>query len=219
MVRGFLEWLASMGALAAGEHEARPVVGGCETGDYVLGLRDDLPLHSHAETRVVVLPDFEVVFMTPSPAAEAALARFCDRTGAGRVGALLKITKASILRAGVAGLALADFVAAFETHTEGLPSNVLHEVQTWFSRTRRVRAASGIVIECPDVPTADRIEAVARPALERLGKQVLLARDRRAFDRVARKLAAEGIVFDLDLAGDPTPRKKAARRRRSRRWR
>ncbi len=215
----FIDWLGSLGGLAfARDGDGEDVlVCACELGDYILGLRDEPPVPEASEARVIVQANFDIVFLGPSPAAEAALARFSDRGDHGHVGTLFRITRASIMRAGAAGVTFDDIQRALAQHADGVPANVQHEISTWLERVRRVRATSGIVVECEDTDTADRIESESRRgAFTRISPTALLATDRAAFDRAARTLASRGIVFDLDLSADIKPKKKPARRRR--RW-
>jgi len=215
----FLFWLASLGGIAVVGAGEEIHVAATPMGDYVLGLREEPPSVEKSDARVIVQANFEVVFLGPSPAAQGVMARFSDRADAGPVGTLFRITPESVMRAGAAGVTFDDIERDLRAHVEAVPPNVLHEIGVWISRVRRVSATSGIVVQCPDVETADRIEAESRGKdFTRIGETVLVATDRKAFDRVARKLAARGIVFDLDLTADAALKKKRAKPRRRRRW-
>lgn len=83
---------------------------------------------------IVVQPTFEIAFLSPSPAAEAEIARFAERLGR-EVGVLFRITKASILRAAAAGLAEGRVIGVLARLSKNpLPPNVEHEVRGWFGR-------------------------------------------------------------------------------------
>jgi hypothetical protein len=105
-------------------------------GRVLLGLpRDGLPDRDEEEagaaSELVVQPNFEIVFLSPSAAAEAVLGRFCERVGR-EVGVLFRLTRQSLLRAAAAGLETEQVLA---TLTQGsrnpLPPNVEHEIRGW----------------------------------------------------------------------------------------
>ena len=76
-------------------------------------------------------PNYEVVFLTRSPGAEAELGRFCERIGR-EVGVLFRITRASLGRARAAGLDAGMVRAALMRGSRSpLPSNVEHEIDGW----------------------------------------------------------------------------------------
>ncbi len=88
-----------------------------------------------AAPAIIVQPNFEIVFLVPSPAAEALLGRFCERVGR-EVGVLFRVTKQSILRAAASGLGTDEVIGALEKNARGeLPSNVRQEIQGWLSVT------------------------------------------------------------------------------------
>jgi hypothetical protein len=84
---------------------------------------------------LVVQPNFEIVFLTPSPAAEAELGRFCERVGR-EVGVLFRVTKQSVQRGAESGLRLDQVIRALTQHSRSeLPPNVRQEVEGWLSAT------------------------------------------------------------------------------------
>jgi hypothetical protein len=109
-----------------------------DTGRALIGIpRDGLPDGEDpapGAAELIVQPNFEVVFLTRSPGAEAELGRFCERIGR-EVGVLFRITRASLGRARAAGL---DAEMVRETLRRGsrspLPSNVEHEIAGWMSQ-------------------------------------------------------------------------------------
>ena len=77
-----------------------------DVGRYILGLAGDFSYRPEksAGGEIVVQPNFEIVFLSPSPLAEAMLARFAERLpsaarGRRGIGALFKITRAAIYAA------------------------------------------------------------------------------------------------------------------------
>lgn len=84
---------------------------------------------------IIVQPNFEIVFLVPSPAAEALLGRFCERVGR-EVGVLFRITKQSIQRAAASGLRTDQVIGSLERHARSeLPPNVRQEIHGWLSIT------------------------------------------------------------------------------------
>jgi hypothetical protein len=80
-----------------------------------------------------VQPNFEVVFLSPSPGAEAALGRFCERVGR-EVGVLFRITHPSLARAAAAGLGPHQVMATLSRASRSpIPPNVAHEVPGWMA--------------------------------------------------------------------------------------
>ena len=76
-------------------------------------------------------PTFEVVFLSPSPAAEAVVGRFGERVGR-EVGLLFRLTKQSIQRAGAAGMGTREVLGALERFSRSpVPANVAHELSGW----------------------------------------------------------------------------------------
>lgn len=132
-----------------------------DAGRYLLGAADDFELAAAPEGEVVVQPDFEIVFLAPAPRVEAELGRFAERTGAG-VGALFRITRASVLRAAEQGLSADAVVGTLErVSRSGVPANVARQVRGWIGGTRRVTVRPAVLVECPDAETAGRVRSLA----------------------------------------------------------
>jgi hypothetical protein len=73
------------------------------------------------------------VFLSPSPAAEAALGRFCERMGR-EVGLLFRMTKQSIQRAAASGLGEVEVLGALARFSRSpIPPNVAHELSAWLA--------------------------------------------------------------------------------------
>jgi hypothetical protein len=162
-------------------------------GRYLLGGADDFSLPAEA-AEVVVQPDFEVVFLTPSPRAEAEIGRFAERTGVG-VGALFRLTRASVLRAAEQGVDAEELLRTLAgVSRSGVPANVDRQVRGWMASTRRVRVAHALLVECPDAETAARVRAVAGSAATAVTPTLLrLDADAKARAALVKKLRAKGI--------------------------
>jgi hypothetical protein len=121
------------GAEAGVTDDGRPCFRLTETGRQLLS-RADLPAaEPRAPTDIVVQPTFEVVFLSPSPAAEAAVGRFGERVGR-EVGLLFRLTKATVLRAGAAGMGPRDVLGALDRFSRSpVPPNVVHEIEGWLA--------------------------------------------------------------------------------------
>jgi hypothetical protein len=129
--------LALGGAEAGLTVDGKPSFRMTDAGRLLLGMpRDGLPDREEDESVagvLVVQPNFEVVFLSPSPGAEAVLARFCERVGR-EVGVLFRITRSSLRRAVTAGMGPDQVLDVLARGSRSpLPSNVAHEVRGWMS--------------------------------------------------------------------------------------
>jgi len=104
-----------------------------EVGRFMLGTAEDFTYGEEEASDIVVQPDFEVVFLAPSPVGEAAMAQMAERIGDG-LGALFKITRRSILEAAAVGLdadALLDRLNRLAS--KAVPANVENQLsRSWF---------------------------------------------------------------------------------------
>jgi hypothetical protein len=128
--------LALGGAEAGLTAEGRAAFRMHDSGRQLLGLPRDGRAEEWGradppDAALVVQPSFEIVFLAPSPEAEAECARFCERIGR-EVGVLFRLTRQSLQRAARAGL---DASSVLETLRRGsrspLPANVVHEIGGW----------------------------------------------------------------------------------------
>lgn len=165
-----------------------------DAGRFLLGAADGFDYAPPPEGEVVVQPDFEVVFLAPAPRVEAELGRFAERTGVG-VGALFRLTRASVLRAAEQGL-LAE--AVLETlqgvSRSGVPANVARQVRDWMQTVRRVSIRPALLMECPDPETAARARALGGARATQV-TPMLLRLEMTGTDRAAfvKKLRERGI--------------------------
>ncbi len=167
-------------------------------GRYLLGLAEDFDYGHEPEVQgqVVVQPNFEVVFLAPSPLAEAALARFAERKGRG-VGALFTITKKSILAAAGSAMKAPQVLEALQRlSAKPIPANVAREIAGWFAQCRRIQVRSAVLIHCPDANTAACVVAASGKRATALTDTVVELTDARAKTELLRKLHALGIFAD-----------------------
>ncbi|HEX8211035.1 MAG TPA: helicase-associated domain-containing protein [Longimicrobium sp.] len=143
----------------AGKHDV--AFGLTDAGRYLLGEAEDFEIPAEpGGGDVVVQPDFEVVFLAPAPHAEAELGRMAERTGSG-VGAIFRLTRASIFRAAEQGMSADQVLDTLRSASRGeIPANVLRQVRDWVQSARTVHIAPAVLINCPDAETAARVRAL-----------------------------------------------------------
>jgi hypothetical protein len=128
--------LALGGAEAGLTADRRPAFRMSDGGRRLLGLpregvseREEPSAGAPAE--LIVQPNFEIVFLSPSAGAEAEIGRFSERIGR-EVGVLFRLTRQSLQRAAAGGL---DANAVLDALARGsksvLPANVEHEIRGW----------------------------------------------------------------------------------------
>ena len=129
--------LLSLGGAEAGlAVDGRPGFRLTDTGRRLLGLPREALLPADGagrsdETPLVVQPNFEVVFLSPSAEAEAELGRFCERIGRG-IGVLFRISRPALQRAASAGIGPQQVISLLARRSRNpLPANVEHEVRGW----------------------------------------------------------------------------------------
>ena len=186
-------------------------------GRYLLRCAPEFVLDAPApsSTPVRVQPDFEVVFVSASPALEAAISRFAERRGTG-VGVLFRITRASIVSAAQAGLGADEVLATLaRSSSTPVPANVEHEIRAWFGRCRRLALEPVHLLRCPDAATAARVlAAVGANKLELVSETLLALGDPKQKAAVMRLCRKAGLF--LVNHEPPAPSRG---RRRSSRWR
>jgi len=190
-----------------------------DTGRWLLRLTDDLRYSGEAsdDRPVRIQPDFEIVFLAPSPALEASIVRFAERLGSG-VGTLFRITAASIHAAANAGLAREEVLSTLaDASTTGIPRNVEHEIGVWFDECRRLSLEPALVVRCPDEDTAARIRSAAGRRVELVSPSTLLL-DPAKRAEVIRLCRKSGIFLEGGEPDKPAKRKKKRPRRRRRYW-
>jgi hypothetical protein len=170
-------------------------------GSYLLGAAEDFTFSGPAtgDGQVVVQPNFEIVFLGPSPAAEAVAGRFAQRLAAGgeRVGTLYRLTRDAAFTAAGTGATAEQAVAALAgLSSRPLPANVERQLGDWFGACRTVRAARTLVLRCPDAETAARVRAALGRGAEPLGDTAVAAPGDRLTAAVRTKLRKAGIFVE-----------------------
>jgi hypothetical protein len=164
-----------------------------EAGRYLLGAAQDFHLAEDAPGRVMVQPNFDVVFLASWRKAETELARFCERKGR-HVGTLFKVTKQSIFAAAASGLTPERVLGSLREYcSAGLPPNVEFEITGWFGQYREISIRPALLIHCPDAETALRVAAVAGKKVTRLTETTLELPHGKAEAALRRKLREKGI--------------------------
>jgi hypothetical protein len=182
------------GARLAHLGRGRVAVGLTDAGRFLLGGAEDFSLPAAAGGGVLVQPDFEVVFLAPAPRAEVEVGRFAERIGAG-VGALFRITRASVLRAAEQGVSADDVLGALRRVSgSAVPANVERQVRDWIGATRSIRIAPAVLVDCPDPETAARVRALGGKKVAEVTPTLLrleaVGKDRAA---LVKKLRERGI--------------------------
>ena len=193
----FSQRLLPLGAVKVGlGKDGALSLGLSEAGRYLFDLTQefsiDLPDHQ-GEQSVVVQPNFDIVFLAPSPATEVVISRFAERKGR-RVGVLFQITKQSILIAASAGLTAEQMIESMrKVCTNELPANVEREIHGWFAQCRRIEMRPAIVIRCPDEDTAARVRSVGKGKVRAISETVLEFSEPKQKTQFVRKLRGMGI--------------------------
>lgn len=189
--------LGPLGGVEMGYDGQRVLVRLHGIGRYMLGLDDDFALQAQAEGAVIVQPNFEVMFMGPSPAAEATVARLAERTGQ-RMGAMFRLTRGSVLAAAAAGIRRDDALRDLEqASSKPLPDNVRREVAGWFNSVARVGMREAWIVDTPDEPTTARVLAAAGKKARRLTPTTVeILSPRSSHSTLIRKLKQAGVFVN-----------------------
>ena len=125
---------------------------------------------------------------------EAELGRVAERTGAG-VGALFRLTRASVLRAAEQGMSVDQVLGMLESLARsGVPANVARQVRDWMQSVRRVRIAPAVLVECPDPETAARVRALGGASGKEVTPTLLrLTADAKTRAALVKRLRDRGI--------------------------
>ncbi len=164
-----------------------------EIGGYLVGQSDDFTYGENQQKDVLVQPNFDVVFLAPSPIAEAEISRFAQRKGKG-IGVMFKITKASIFKAVEVGLTADDILATLKNvSSKSLPQNVVREIKGWVKQCCRITMCSTILIQCPDQETAAKVLSAGGTNISRITDSILELKNAKQKTTLIRKLRDMGI--------------------------
>jgi len=192
-----VERLIPLGGVRVGRSAAGTLaISLTEVGRYLLALTEDFDYGEAEKADIVVQTNFEIVFVSPSPAAEAALSRFAERVGR-HVGTAFTLTKAGVFEAFRAGLTADTALSAMaDISRKGIPSNVEKQIRDWFAQCRKVSVSSAVLVRCPDKETALKVRSVGGRKVKRLSATVLEVCEsyRKTFER---KLRESGIAVSV----------------------
>ena len=150
-----------------------------DVGRYLLGEVDDFELDLPEETgEAVIQPNFEIVFLAPSPVDQVRARTFATPTaalqGPQSVGTLFVIERASVQRAVMAGLDAEQVVAAAgDLSRQPLPANVSRQIRDWAAEVRWIDVCPALVVHCGDAETATRVQAAVGKRGRRLSDSVV----------------------------------------------
>jgi hypothetical protein len=169
-----------------------------DAGRYLLGAAGEFEYGAPDASVAIVQPNFDVVFVAPSPGTEVALARFAERTGPAP-GIAFRITRASVLGAAEAGAVADDVLAVLRNASpKPVPSNVEREIRGWMSRIRHAALRTTWLVDCPDGETAERVVESLGALARRLTPTVIEVAAGKATDRSAlvKRLRASGVFLN-----------------------
>ncbi|MCK4659908.1 MAG: helicase-associated domain-containing protein [Phycisphaerae bacterium] len=205
LVNFFRHRLLPLGCLQLGVvgKEKSACIALTDIGRYLFSLAGDFDYGHHHELQgqIVVQPNFEVVFLSPSPLAEVAIARFSERLSKG-TGCLFKITRKSIFAAAGSGMPVAQVLNSLrEVSAKALPGNVEHEIKSWFSQCKHIKMYPVTLIRCPDAKTATRVMAAGGQKITPISQTVFQLADHKSKTTLIKKL--KGIGVFVVQAGEP----------------
>ena len=195
------ERLVPLGGAALG-----PLTGGgtgfrlTGVGRYLLGEVDDFDLDAPEETgEAVIQPNFEIVFLSPSPIDQMRARTFAAPTAAlqGRqsVGTLFVIERASVQRAVMAGHDAEQVIAAAgDLSKQPLPANVRRQIRDWAAEVRWIDVRPAVVVDCGDAETAARVLSAVGKRGRPLSESVVeLTEGTDLAPAIRRKLIGRGV--------------------------
>jgi len=189
--------LIAMGCASAGKlKDGKLAFAMMEPGRYLLDAATDFQIASDEQSQVVVQPNFDIVFLAPSPQAEAVIGRFAERIGK-RLGNVFQITKKSIIKAAATGLTLEQVTEDLQKFSiKEIPGNVQFEINEWFHSCRNISMRTAVIIHCPDAATAGRVRAAGGSKIKPLTDMVLELSDPTERTPLVRKLKESGIFLE-----------------------
>lgn len=191
----FIQRLFPLGGCAVGFTEAGELcLALTDAGRYLLDQTKTFEYGTETKTEVIVQPNFEVVFLLPSPIVEAAMLRFAERIGRG-VGLMFRITREAIHAAFAAGMSADQVLECLRAVSKkSLPGNVEKQITNWFAQCRRIVFSTSVLFRCPDKKTALRVQAVAGGRLGAISDTILELADPEKLPGIIKKLRQNGIA-------------------------
>ena len=147
-------------------------------GSYLLGLSETFSYaDSNSDKILIVQPDFDIVFLAPSPVVESKLTPFAQRLSSG-IGVLFKITRASIMAAASVEMTADDVLFTLAEHClQPVSSNVEIEIRGWFDQCSYFEGHETYIIKCPDHTTMMRVLEIAGSLVTPISDTVLELND------------------------------------------
>ncbi|MEW6237969.1 MAG: helicase-associated domain-containing protein [Candidatus Omnitrophota bacterium] len=189
--------LITLGGASAGRmKDGKLAFAMMEPGRYLLEAANDFQLAQEEQFQVVVQPNFDVVFLAPSPQAEAVIGRFAERIGR-RLGNVFQITKKSIIKAAATGLSLEQVTEDLHKFSiKEIPGNVQFEINEWFNSCRNISMRTAVIIRCPDANTAGRVRIAGGSKIKPITDTVLELSDPHEKTALVRKMKESGIFLE-----------------------
>ncbi len=191
----FVDRLVPLGCVSVGTAEDGHLTFSLtEIGRYLAGDADGFAYGDTERQDIVVQPNFEVVFLSRSPLAEAAVAHMAERVGSG-LGVLFKITRSSVYEAIAGGLEAKAILERLTTlSSKPIPKNVARQIMDWAGQCRKIHVSSAVLMECPDRETALRVRSVGGKKLRLISDTIVALTDRKALKGIEKKLRKNGIT-------------------------
>jgi len=166
-------------------------------GSYLLGGAESLEFEEQGADKVLIVqPDFDVVFLRPSPAVESRLTPFAERIGSG-LGVLFKITRQSIMHAASLEMEADEVLEILQLYSlQPVSANVESEIRCWFGQCCYIKGSEAYVVTCPDHSTLMRIVEVAGGQVTVVSDTVLVLPDVRQKVPFLKMLKGNGIFLN-----------------------
>jgi len=144
------------------------MIGQCSEFSYAAGGSDKV---------AIVQPDFDIIFLAPSPAIESKFTPFAERIASG-IGVLFKLTRKSVMHAASVEMGPDGVISILNEHSmQPIPENVEKEIRGWFGQCKYVEARETYLVKCPDNATLMRVLEVAGTEVSVVSDVVLELRD------------------------------------------
>lgn len=186
-----------------------------DAGRYLLGDIKQFAYGVAEVADVVVQPNFDVIFLSASPALEARMGRVAERVGK-TPGLAFRITRASILRAAESGVTVSEIVGILgDASSKPLPKNVQREIVGWVASIRRAHLRRIEVIDCADAESADRVTAALGIKVRRLTATMIeiVAATSQARTALLKRLRTAGVFLNDETGRQTTTAPKPRRAR------
>lgn len=137
-----------------------------KAGLFLMGKAQEFSYDEPSANKVIIVqPDFNIIFLSPSPSIESKINPFAEKIGSG-IGVLFKITRQSIMEAAAIEMDANTVLDILSTHAlQPVSENVCIEIKNWFKQCYYFEGRETYLVKCQDKQTMMRIVEVA-------GKQV-----------------------------------------------